>query len=62
MFLNYLVPVPPIEEQRRIAALLDRFDMLVNSLSSDLSAELKARRKQYEYYRDRLFAFEELAA
>lgn len=56
------VPVPPIDEQARIVSILDRFDALVNDLSSRLPAELSARRQQYEYYRDRMLSFEEAAA
>lgn len=56
------VPVPGASEQERIVCILDKFDALVNDLSSGLPAELNARRKQYEYYRDRLLTFEELAA
>ena len=51
--------VPPVREQRRVAALLDKFDALENDLSIGLPAELAARRKQYEYYRDKLLTFEE---
>lgn len=54
--------VPPFEEQRRIVSILDRFDKLTNDLSSGLPAEIEARHKQYEYYRDRLLSFDELAA
>jgi len=53
--------VPPFEEQQRIVSILDRFDKLTNDLSSGLPAEIEARRKQYEYYRDRLLSFDELA-
>jgi type I restriction enzyme S subunit len=56
------VPVPPREEQERIVSILDKFDALVNDLSIGLPAELTARHKQYEYYRDRLLRFEELVA
>jgi type I restriction enzyme S subunit len=56
------VPVPPLDEQARIVAILDSFDALVNDLSIGLPAELAARRKQYEYYRDRLLTFKETAA
>ena len=52
--------LPPIEEQHRIVEILDKFDALVNDLSIGLPAELAARRKQYEYYRDKLLTFEEL--
>ena len=56
------IPVPPLEEQERIVAILDKFDTLVNDLSSGLPAEIKARRQQYEHYRDRLLSFPENAA
>ena len=51
--------LPSIEEQRRIADVLDRVDGLVNDISSGLPAEIAARRAQYEYYRDRLLSFPE---
>lgn len=55
------MPIPELAEQRRIAGVLDKFDALVNDLSVGLPAELAARRKQYEHYRDRLLTFEEAA-
>lgn len=58
-FMKIRIPVPPIEEQRRIASILDKFDALVSDLSVGLPAELNARRKQYEHYRDRLLTFQE---
>lgn len=51
------IPVPPLKEQERIVAILDKFDALVNNFSSGLPAEIEARRKQYEYYRDQLLTF-----
>lgn len=54
------IPVPPIEEQRRIVEILDRFDKLCNDISEGLPAEIEARQKQYEYYRDKLLTFKEL--
>lgn len=54
-----IVPIPSIEEQRRIVSILDKFDALVSDISVGLPAEIAARRKQYEYYRDRLLTFEE---
>lgn len=59
MFEKYNVPIPPLEEQTRIVAILEKFDALVNDLSSGLPAEISARRKQYAYYRDRLLTFKE---
>jgi len=56
------IPLPPVDEQARIVAVLDTFDSLVNDLSIGLPAELAARRKQYEYYRDRLLTFKEAVA
>ena len=58
--LNIVIPVPPIEEQERIVNILDRFDKLCNDISEGLPAEFEARRKQYEYYRDKLLSFEEM--
>ena len=55
-----IIPVPMMQEQERIVAVLDRFDTLCNDLSAGLPAEIEARRKQYEYYRDKLLSFEEL--
>ncbi|MGP9538878.1 restriction endonuclease subunit S [Brachybacterium sp. AOP43-C2-M15] len=56
------IPVPSIEEQDLIVEHLERFDALVNDISIGLPAELTARRKQYEHYRDRLLTFKELKA
>ena len=53
--------LPTLTEQIQIAATLDKFDALMNDPSIGLQAELNARRKQYEYYRDRLLTFKELA-
>ena len=54
---KYEVPLPPIEEQNRIVAILDRFESLTTSLQHGLPAEIAARRQQYEYYRDKLLNF-----
>lgn len=53
------IPVPPLEEQQRIVDILDRFDKLCNDISEGLPAEIEARKKQYEYYRDKLLTFRE---
>ncbi|MCE3552422.1 restriction endonuclease subunit S [Pseudonocardia sp. RS11V-5] len=55
------VPQPPLEEQKRIVGILDKLEALVNNLRIGLSAEIDLRRRQYEYYRDRLLIFKEAA-
>jgi type I restriction enzyme S subunit len=57
-----LVPIPNLAVQNEVANLLDRFDALVNDISIGLPGEIEARRKQYEYYRDKLLTFPEAAA
>ena len=56
-FKNYMFPVPPLSEQARIVGILDRFEALTTDLQSGLPAEIAARRRQYEYYRERLLTF-----
>ena len=56
------IPVPAIDEQRKIAKLLDKFERLVNDINEGLPSELKARRQQYEYYRSKLLTFQEAVA
>lgn len=58
-FSRIQIPVPPRAEQDRIVEKLNQFDTLVNDLTFGLPAEIEARRKQYEYYRDRLLTFPE---
>ena len=58
-FKQFKFPIPPLEVQQEVVRILDKFNALVNDLSIGLPAELAARRKQYEYYRDRLLIFEE---
>ncbi|MGP5523688.1 restriction endonuclease subunit S [Glutamicibacter arilaitensis] len=57
---SVVIPLPPKEDQERVVDLLDRFDALVNDISTGLPAELAARRQQYEYYRDKLLTFKPL--
>lgn len=57
-FTEFPIPIPPLPEQRRIVAILDHFETLVNDLTVGLPAELRVRRKQYEYYRDKLLTFD----
>ena len=53
------IPVPDITVQESIVSILDRFDALCNDLTSGLPAEIAARQKQYEFYRDKLLTFKE---
>lgn len=53
--------VPPIEVQNRIVSILDNFEILVRNISQGLPAEIASRRKQYEYYRNKLLTFKELS-
>ena len=57
--LQYLIPIPSLEEQKRIAAILDKFHTLTSSLSDGLPKEIELRQKQYEYYRDLLLNFKQ---
>lgn len=56
---KFKIPLPPLSEQERIVSILDKFEALVNE---ELPAEIAARRKQYEYYREKLLAFEPLVS
>lgn len=60
LVLSINIPIPTLEEQKRIVNLLNRFNTLCNDLSTGLPAEIAARQKQYEYYRDKLLSFKEL--
>ena len=57
---DIVIPLPSLDEQKRIVGILDRFDALCNDLSRGIPAEIEARQKQYEYYRDKLLNFESI--
>lgn len=59
--LEVKIPVPNMKEQKRIINLMRKFDSLCNNISQGLPAEIAARQKQYEYYRDKLLTFKELS-
>lgn len=55
------IPIPPIELQEKIVAILDRFETLVNDLTQGLPAEIAAVKELYEYYRNKLLTFKQIA-
>ena len=57
MLSAFPVPVPDVELQERIVNVLDNFDAICSDLNIGLPAEIEARKKQYEYYRDMLLTF-----
>ena len=59
-FRNLMIPVPPLVIQKEIVSILDRFNALCTDLTSGIPAEIEARKKQYEYYRDKLLTFNKL--
>ena len=56
---NTPVPLPPLDVQNRIVNVLDNFEKICSDLNIGLPAEIEARQKQYEYYRDKLLSFKE---
>lgn len=56
-FSKFEIPVPPLAEQERIVAILDKFDALTTSLTEGLPREIELRQQQYEYYRELLLSF-----
>ncbi len=61
MLNNIVLPIPSLQEQKCITNILDRFDTICNNLSAGLPAEIEARQKQYEYYRDKLLSLKKMA-
>lgn len=59
---NFTIPLPPLELQEKIVAILDRFETLVNDITKGLPAEIEAEKARYEYYRNKLLTFEEISA
>lgn len=58
-FRSIRLPVPPLDVQNRIVNVLDNFEKICSDLNIGLPAEIEARQKQYEYYRDKLLSFKE---
>lgn len=60
MLNDFPVPVPSIEVQKHLINVLDKFEIIYSDLNDSLPAEIKSRKQQYEYYRDKLLTFREL--
>ena len=56
--LDYQIPLPDYDVQLRIVDVLENFEAICNDLKIGLPAEIEARQKQYEYYRDKLLTFD----
>ncbi len=58
--MQITIPIPPLEIQQEIVKILDQFSILTTDLLAGIPAEIKARKKQYEYYREKLLTFKPL--
>ena len=58
---NLIICIPDIERQTKVVEILNKFDRIINDISDGLPAEIEARQKQYEYYRDKLLTFKEIS-
>lgn len=58
MIKRIYIPIPPLEVQEEIVNILDKFERMCNNLTEGLPSEIAARKKQYEYYRDKLLSFD----
>lgn len=60
--LELTIPVPPLEKQKEIVEKLDKFNEMCNEISDGLPLEIELRKKQYEFYRDKLLSFDKKAS
>ncbi|GAA9040838.1 restriction endonuclease subunit S [Helicobacter pylori] len=58
--MQITIPIPPLEIQQEIVKILDQFSILTTDLLAGIPAEIEARKKQYEYYREKLLSFKPL--
>ena len=58
---NFMIPIPSNDKQNKIVSILDKMETLVNDIAVSIPAEIELRRKQYEYYRNKILSFEELS-
>lgn len=58
---DYKIALPPLDVQNRLVEVLDNFDAICTDLNIGLPAEIEARKKQYEYYRDKLLTFKTMS-
>lgn len=59
IIMKYQFSIPSLTKQQAIVDILDKFDTIVNDLSNGLTAEIEARQRQYEFYRDKIIKFQE---
>ena len=59
MLNNYLIPLPPLEVQKRIVEVLDNFEKICKELNIELSSEIEIKEKEYEFFRNYLLTFKE---
>ena len=62
LVLSLTIPVPTLDAQKRLVYVLDNFEAICSDLNIGLPAEIEARQKQYEFYRDKLLTFEKAGA
>ena len=58
--VNLNIPIPSIKEQEKVIKILDKFESLTKDINIGIPAEIKLRKKQYEYYRNKLLSFKEV--
>lgn len=56
-YSEFKIPVPPFAVQEHVVSILDKFDELINDISTGIPKEIELRQKEYEYYRERLLSF-----
>lgn len=59
---NIRISLPTLENQQQAVSVLDKFRSIFTDIETNIPAEIEARHKQYEYYRDKLMSFKELHA
>lgn len=61
-YSEFMIPMPPLEKQKEIVEKLDKFNEMCNEISEGLPLEIELRKKQYEFYRNKLLSFDKKAS